>query len=118
MSVRCWARAGWSCGGGILRSFGGWGLRSVARPALRGSPPHHHEVPAVARERLVVEPDGDGEAVVFHLGDLPPVAGCPLDAVTDAERVGGDEHLAHTAHRPRSVLTGDEPVEGVLGALR
>src|SRR5690606_34876362 len=39
MSVRCWARAGWSCGGGILRSFGGWELRSVARPALRGSLP-------------------------------------------------------------------------------
>src|SRR5690606_40345446 len=93
MSIRCWARAGWSCGGGILRWFGGWELRSVARPALRGSPPHRHEVPAVARERLVVEPVGDGEAVVFHLGDLAPVSGRPFDAVPDPEGVRRDEHL-------------------------
>src|SRR5690606_13046804 len=84
MSVRCWARAGWSCGGGILRSFGGWELRSVARPALRGSPTYRQEVPAAVGGRLVADVEGvDGvlRVVQLDLRDLAPVSGCPFDAV-------------------------------------
>src|SRR5690606_4473443 len=95
MSIRCWARAGWSCGGGILRSFGGWELRSVARSALRGSLPSPLvgavRAAVLAPERLLAVHQG---AVV---AGVPGGHGGPAGAAASGHEVArGDGEAAHS----------------------